>query len=454
MDCPHCGEESLLGARICAACGRNMLSAPPPFQPDANATATQAPFSQMPTEPKLPQSVADAQAAAPSAPRAPAAPPATEGGPPVQTMCRVCQEGFDRPHDETGVPICPACRQFAPVGGGDAGVNDVTMHPATQTQPGVDPRSGGAIARRKPVRRASLRVGPIAATAGLVLVLSSLAVVVYVRRDVDPAAEYLADVRREDAAFTVSPSKEGVTRLETTLQLNIVHEMVRAAFSSRLEEVLNLRQKSIQTADVAWVRDDGRSAVLDAFAECRVAMQTGTAANADARELKAYPWEGFKSTAHVSVSRAGPTLMTSGDVPVPGRDVTPCLTVSDIGAPSGTVTAGTAWRAPLTLPLLANRDGALRPTEMPCEITYDGRMIQGGVSTYLFSVRGTVSRGAAEHFDEMNRASGTVRGVLFYEAKTGLLYQAHLSVDASVWMEKGRVEDRVHVEGTLDSKRP
>jgi len=431
-----------------------MVAAPPPFQPDPNATATQAPFSQMPTEPKLPQSVADAQAAAPSAPPRADAPPATAGGPPIQAMCRVCQEGFDRPHDETGVPICPACRQFAPVGGGDAGVNDITMHPATQTQPGVDPRSGGAIPRRKTVRRASLRTGPIVAAAGLVVVLSALAVVVYVRRDIDPAAEYLADVRREDAAFTVAPPKEGVTRVVTTLQLNIVREMVRAAFSSRLEEVLNLKQKSIQTADVAWVRDDGPSVVLDAFAECRVAMQTGTAANADARELKAYPWEGFKATARVTASRGGPTLMVSGDVPLPGRDVTPCLTVSDVGAPSGTVTAGTAWRAPLTLPLLANREGALRPTAFPCEITYDGRIIQRGVSAYLFSVRGTLSRGAAEHFDEMNRASGTVRGVLFYEAKTGLLFEAHLEVDASVWTEKGRVEDRVHVEGTLDAKRP
>jgi hypothetical protein len=454
MECPHCGEESLLGARICAACGRNMLSAPPPFRPDPNATATQAPFSQLPTEPKLPPSVAAAYAAVPPAPAAPSAPAPATSGPPAHAICRVCQEGFERPAADAGVPICQACRQFAPVGGGDAGVNEVTFHPATQTQPGVDPRSGNAIARRKTVRRASLRAGPIAAVIGFALVTSSLGVVAYVRRDVDPAAEYLADVRPEEASFTVSPSKSGVTRIETTLNLNFVHEMVRGAFASRLEEVLNLRQRSVQTADVAWVKDDNGSAILDAFAECRVAMQTGTAAGADARELKAYPWEGFKSTARVSVWRGGPTQMVSGDVPVPGRDITPCLTVSDIGAPSGTVAAGATWKAPLALPLLATRDGALRPTTFPCDVTYDGRLIQNGVSTYLFSVRGTVPRSAAEALDDMNHAGGTVRGVLFYETKTGLLHEAHFHADVSAWMEKGRVEDRVHVEGTMDVKRP
>jgi hypothetical protein len=452
MDCPHCGEESLLGARVCAACGYKLVAAPPP-RPEPAATVTQAPFSQLPTEPKIAPSVAVTRAAIPPAsPKAPA-PPSTPDGPPEPAMCRVCQESFDRPRGETGVPICPSCRQFASAGG-DPGVNDVKLHPATQTQEGVDPRAGGAIPRRRPARRSSLRTGPIAAVAGLALIASTLGFVMYARRDVDPAAAYLADVRREDAVFSVAPSKSGVTRLETTLNLNIVRETIRSSYSSRLEEVLNLRQRSVQTADVAWVREDSNSIVVDAFAECRVAMQTGTTATGDAREVRAYPWEGFKSTSRVLVSGESATQMVSGDPLVAGRDVTPCLTLGDAGARPATVTAGSTWRAPLVLPLLAARDGGLRPATFSCDVTYDGRIVLNGVQTYLLGVRGTVPRSAVEGFEDMNRASGTVRGVLFYEAKTGLLQEAHLQVDASVWTERGRVEDRVHVEGTMDVRRP
>jgi hypothetical protein len=460
MDCPHCGAESLLGAKICSACGKNMMVAPR-FQPHAtvpaakpaDATATQAPFSQLPTEPNIPPQLAAAAAALPPAPSAPPAAPAPSG-PPVAAICRVCQEGFDRPEGETGTPICTACRQFATADGGDAGPNEVTLHPATQPQPGVDPKAGSAIRRRPVVRRASLRAGPVAAVVGLVLVAAGFAVVKWIARDVDPAAEYLGDTHPEEATFVVAPNTTGVTRLETTLDLNIRREMVRAAFSSRLDEVLNLQQRTVQTADVAWAKDDAGTTLVDAFAECRVAMQTGTAASGDARELKAYPWEGFKATARAVVSRGAATVLASGEPAIAGRDFTPCLTLGDVAAPAGTVAAGQTWRTQLVLPVLATRDGALRPAPVRCEITYNGRKLQRGAACWLLSVRGDVPRAAADGYDEMNRASGSVRGALFYEAKTGLLLEAHVKTDASVWAEKGRVDDKIHVTGTMDVRRP
>lgn len=462
MDCPHCGEENLVGARICAVCGKRMVGAPPPMLPDANATATQAPFSQLPTEPKLNYAGAvETQAMGDPSPReekfVPPAPSDLPPGPaasPVGALCRVCQEGFERRPDETGVPICPGCRQFAPAAGGDAGVNEVQLHPATQEQPGVDPRAGSAILKKKPVvRRASLRAGPIAAVAGLVLVVCGVGVVLYVKRDKDPAAEYLRDVKPEEAAFSFAPSKSDFVRLETTLDLNLVHEMVRAAFASRLEEVLNIQQKSVQRADVAWVRNEERGVVLDAAVECRVAMQTGTAAGADGREVHAYPWEGYKATSRLVVPPAEPTRMLGGEAAMAGRDLPPCLTVRDVDAPIGTVPAGTTWKTQLTLPLLMSRDGALRLAPFACDMMYVGRISQNGLPSYLFSVRGTSPRTPPDSLGEMNRAGGTLRGCLFYDCKTGELAEAHLTADVSAWLEKGRVEDRVHVEGTMEIRR-
>lgn len=53
----------------------------------------------------------------------------------------------------------------------------------------------------------------------------------------------------------------------------------------------------------------------------------------------------------------------------------------------------------------------------------------------------------------MNRSRASIRAALFYEAKTGLLVEAHAFVDNAAWLEKGRVEDRVSVTGTMDIRR-
>jgi hypothetical protein len=53
----------------------------------------------------------------------------------------------------------------------------------------------------------------------------------------------------------------------------------------------------------------------------------------------------------------------------------------------------------------------------------------------------------------MNRLEGQVHAALFFEEKTGLLVEAHATVDATTWLERTRVEDRVHVAGTMHSRR-
>lgn len=450
MDCPHCGAESLLGARLCAACGANMLQAPAPGRGDA--TLTQAPFSEMPTESKLPRMAEEMlHVPAPPAPEAPE--PAAEGAP-VQAVCRVCWQGFDRRSEDESSPICPDCSQFAPEGGADAGANEVQFHPATEVQEGVDPRAGGAIRRKAPVaRRSSVRVGPVVAVVCLVVCLLCVAVVAFVRREKDPAAEYMASVKPEEGSFVLAPSKTGVVRLEATEDVTFVHEFVRASFSSRLEEVLNVRQRSVQTCDVAWSRDDPRGIVLDSAVECRVAAQTGFAGGEDGREAKLYPFEGFTERTQLIVPPGAGPQRTDGEPTICGRDVTPCLTVREVGAPNGTVAPGATWKAPVTLPFLIGRNGGLRAASFPCEITYQGRIVQDGVHCHLLSVSGGAPTKVGEVVEDMNRSGGGVRGVLFYEAKTGLLLKARLTADVSAWLEKGRVEDRVHVEGTLDIVR-
>jgi hypothetical protein len=68
-------------------------------------------------------------------------------------------------------------------------------------------------------------------------------------------------------------------------------------------------------------------------------------------------------------------------------------------------------------------------------------------------VRGSAPAKPGEVVDDMNRASAELEGVLFFDAKTGMLHEAHLVADVALWEEHARIEHRVHVNGTLDVAR-
>jgi hypothetical protein len=448
MDCPHCGEENLLGAKICVSCGRNMRSLPA-FRPNASATSTQAAARQAPvvdeTGPEPPTALGAASASAP---------PPRGKSPPVHALCRVCLDGFDRRADDVDVTMCPKCRSFAPVAGGDAGQNDVTFHPASQEQPGVDPRAGSALPRPRPVaKRATLRTGPVVAAACLAVGLLTTAVVVAAGREKDPAAECLAEVKREDATLVLAPRKDGVTRLVSTFALTLTREVQRANFSRELDRVLRLEQRTEQSLDVAWVRDDAAGAVVDVAAACRIAAQTGAVAGADAREVRAYPWEGFVGTKRLLLPATGAVAELDGEAPLVGRDVIPCLTLRDVGAPSGAVSPGAAWKTRLSLPFFMTREGGLLPADFACDVAYVGRRVQNGVECVALSLRAAAPRQAPSKLDDMNRTSGSFRAALFFDATTGLLAEARGFVDVAAWVDRGRVEDRVHVAGTWEARR-
>jgi hypothetical protein len=84
--------------------------------------------------------------------------------------------------------------------------------------------------------------------------LAGVALVV-ARRDKEPTERYLADVKSESAEFVVAPPHEGVTKIDTVLNLSILHQGTREAVGTRIEDLMRLEQRSKQTAEVAWTRD-------------------------------------------------------------------------------------------------------------------------------------------------------------------------------------------------------
>ncbi len=471
MQCPHCSEENLLGASICAACGRNMRSMPA-FRPTASATGTAlkgAGSSRSPSESSLPSDASSsavvvprslAVAEAPRGDEPPEAPPRPEMAPPpatpalpVQSLCRACLQAFDRAAWDTGTTLCPSCRSMAP-SIGDSGQNDVRFHPATEEREGVDPRSGGAIQRKRPVeKRVSLRRGPIAIAVGSVLAVVGMGIVLLTGGEEDPTIGLAGDVKPVDALLEVNPPIEGVTALEATYDLDISHEVPQSAFSSTPKAVLDVSQKSVQTVELAFARMDLGGAVMDAVAECRLAMQTGRVGGIDGREAKVYPWEGHRATQRLLIPIAKPAEILGAGPPLPGRDVPPFLTLGDIGAPHGTVSAGTKWKSDLTLPFLADRDGHLITARFPCEMTYLGQRPVAGHPCVVVHLTGHAPAKAPPPIDDMNRTEGTISCVLFFATKTGLLVEAHARFDVSARLERGKVEDAVRVSGAVDIRR-
>jgi hypothetical protein len=290
------------------------------------------------------------------------------------------------------------------------------------------------------------------AAVGLALCLVCVAVV-FARRGKEPTSRYLADVATENATFVVAPPQKGATRIDTTLSLTVVHQGPREAVATRIEDLMRLEQRSLHESEITWVRDGAAGVELDAVSDCRLTTQSGTVPRGDARDHRAYPWSGFHGAKRLLVPSSGALTAAEGEAPVVGRDVPACLTLHEVGAPSGAVAVGATWRALIVLPLLATREGAVFPAGFPCEVTYVGRRTVGGSPAYALSVRGVVPSLLPEALGDMNHLAGTLNAALFFDAATGLLVEAHANVDATATRERDRVEDRVHVVGKLDARR-
>jgi hypothetical protein len=328
----------------------------------------------------------------------------------------------------------------------------VKLHQALPDRPRVEPRREPSKRVLQPIPQPRSNAGPVMVVVAMAMCLAGVAFVVANRKKA-PTSQYLAGVTSETAKFAVTPPHDGVTRIDTSLTMLIVHEGTREAVATRLEDLMRLEQRSVQTAEVAWAADDASGVELSSTTECRVTSQTGTAPNGDAQKLHAYPWEGFHGSTRVLVPASGVASAVGGETLVVGRDVPACLTLRDVGAPSGDVASGATWHARIVLPLLATREGAVFPAGFPCDVKYVGRRDVGNVPSYALSVVGAAPTVVPPECDDMNHVSGTLHAALFFDAATGLLVEAHATVEADVWRERDRVEDRVHVSGKLDSRR-
>ena len=107
----------------------------------------------------------------------------------------------------------------------------------------------------------------------------------------------------------------------------------------------------------------------------------------------------------------------------------------------------------MLLPLGVSREGAVRPVSFPCTVTFGGRTNRGGVSVHVFSLRGSAPKSPSDICDDMNRSDVTIRGALLYDTATGLLAEAHVTAAVSAWLERGRVEDLVRLNGAWDVRK-
>jgi hypothetical protein len=491
MNCPHCGVSAPDGTRMCSSCGRTMNSrpeflrktaapeAPPVTQSIPRATPAKpasrtrttvvdgarpeieaalsilADFMPPPPQPQ------------PAAPEPPPAAPTTiapheeDLSPPTvveipeatAAFCRVCHDGFEQIEGAADPTVCPTCREKAPPPpAADADARPVKVRPAHPDRPRPEPRRERSKRRLAPLESTKSYVGVAMSAAALAVCLAGVALVVS-RRDSEPTSRYLDDVSSETARFVVAPPHDAATRIDTTLSLTIVHQGTLEAVSTRLEDLLRIEQRSTQTAEIVWARDVPSGVEIDSSAECRLAAQSGTSPEGDAKTLRAYPWDEFHGAVRVLVPESGVSSAVGGETLVVGRDVPACLTLRDVGAPSGEVSAGASWRARIILPLLATRDGAVFPAGFPCEVKYVGRREINHASAYAISVAGKAPTVVPTELDGMNQISGTLHAALFFDVDSGLLVEAHATIDAEVWRGEDRVEDRVRVNGKLDARR-
>jgi hypothetical protein len=365
--------------------------------------------------------------------------------------CPVCREVFTRAEGEHVASVCPKCRAPAAATVVAEPVEAKVRLPLPD-KPRVEPRREPSKRRIAPIHRSRSRVGLALAVIAMATCLAGVALVV-ARRDKEPTERYLADVKSESAEFVVAPPHEGVTKIDTVLNLSILHQGTREAVGTRIEDLMRLEQRSKQTAEVAWTRDAESGVELSSETDCRLESQSGSAPGGDAGERRAYPWDGFHGSVRVLVPASGLMSIVGSGPPVAGRDVPACLTLREVGAPSGAVEPGTTWHARIVLPLLATREGVVFPAGFPCDVKYVGHREIGGVASYALSIVGAAPSVMPTELEDMNHVSGTLHGALFFDAATGLLVEAHVTIDAAASLEHTNVEDRVHVSGKLDARR-
>ena len=443
MDCPHCGEENLLGVVNCMACGKSMFSmenmgvSAEPSMPSPSASAA---------------SSVDRRDAAPPFPN-PEPPPGSasqdEGG----ARCRVCLEPFERPSNDPLASTCASCSNFAK-GGGDFGENQVQLAYSPEVHDEYASRLGDKSLRpaREMKLKMGVRKGRVAVIVALFLILATVAVV-YLMPESDHTAVYFTDVRPEEANLQVAPTQDRLLKFQTDLNLRILREQMKASFVGDLVPKLDMRQDSQHLQELLFARKAPRGVVVDLHTENLLVRQEGRDGKRNAAELRAYPWVGRTSTHKALLSIHAPASTETGSRLSSNVDVTPLLTLAAVNAPDAVIPAGKRWLADLRLPVMATSSGVLFNVDFPFRVEYLGRKLIAGHDCIALKVTSRGLRQVPKKYENMNRTGGQLAGALFYDSTSGLIVEGHLDVDVYVARDRGRLEEKIRVVGQMHIAR-
>ncbi len=431
MECPKCGEDNLIGARKCMACGADMFGdiAPPPVLPPAARA-----------KPEAQEDEPDPAAAFPALHRS--APPsaAAGGGTGMETaVCSTCTQSFERFAGDTGQTKCMKCRAAelkSPAVGGTSPEDEAGVVAFGQ-------RMGTSAFRPKPVEKtAGIRWGPIL---GFLLVAGGGGgAFLHFRKAPDRTRDMLQGLRAEAAQRVVTAKAGAAVEIETRLRLHVRHAS-KKGFGTTRETIVDARFEAVQLTDIEFVRDDPAGTVTDVMSRCSTASQTGTVP--DGARLN--PWEGHSGSTRVAIAASGPPKIVGGGAPLVGQDVPPLLSLATVGAPAA-LQPGDAWTATVTLPLLAGPDGRLVNGAFPCNLTYLGigqRKLYDCVGIHL---AGTAPATPPAGMGDTKTVAGKIRAALFFAADTGFLVEATMDVDLQA---ADGEESQTTVEGTLTATR-
>ncbi len=446
MRCPHCDEPTLQGAKSCLACGEPVVRLAPPVTPVAPRDADEPEIGKSRAFTSPLEELAALPISPPPVSRAPDA-----AMPSGAVLCKIC---LGPSEDAVVGGICAGCRGVVrDVGTERIAPTEQYIHPATSaaaTTGAFADRMGSAAFRPPPLymKKSRIRRGWIAALAGMLLVGAGLGVVA-LRGDPDPVERHLRDVRAEDAHITFAVPSDVVVTITSETSLAIMHESIRGGFAKGLETQFDMQQRAEQVTQIAGT-ESGDS--VEVMSSCRLVDQQGEAVGQDVRELKAYPWEGLRERVRMEFpATGGPTV--NGDPPLPLKDVTPFVTIGALGVPDGPLRPGATWRLTSVLPVAATHRGSLSPLTFECRVTYVGRATAGGRECAVTRISGTASGQPWGPLDRFNRSRGKLAGALFHDLDTGLLVEAHLYCETAVWLDRGRMEERVSVKGRVDIDR-
>ncbi len=446
MECPSCGEDNLLGAKVCMSCGAKLtfeFAAPP--------------------------------IASPPPPAEPAAAPT--GAPGMQTViCPLCSEPFKRAAGDDQA-ACSTCRKgfataaaapdrtFDPSGGGGASaprgrastdeLNAPGSHATPQGWGGEKAEEqfgqllGTASRRPPPIKKVkTFRWGLVLTP--LILVGAAAGGWFYMH-SLDRTRRLLDEMRPQAAELVVAPADAVTTATETRYTLRIYHGEKRGTFSDDLDAKLDIRQTVLQLNGVTLDRVGASGAMCSVRSQISLVEQTGTVDGKSAAGAKIHPYEGHNAGERLVLALTGPPSRIGGEAALVGRDVSPFSTVGTLGRSAASLNAGDRWEATVDLPLLANLGGGLFAAPFRCSFEYVGRGLRAGRECVGIHVVARPPSTPPAQLSSMSACTGEVRGALFFDATTGLMAEATLDVELAA-VSAGDRKARVDVTGVVTIK--